>query len=125
MISQSIVSAAIPQSIGSFEKSFYALSKPLETILNGSPITLDGFDMRPLGKADVHLLDQFRGQPIALAQNIVAALCELPLVDVKRLELDDFIPMAEDALWQIGELCRSMGLPSDIFLQPIPVSVPS
>ncbi|MGC4252098.1 MAG: hypothetical protein QM605_11755 [Sphingobium sp.] len=90
------------------ERSVFTFSKPLKMHVNGVETEIDGIGMRAFGTRDLPLLDRFRGQSIALAQNVVAARCDLSIEQVESLALDDFTPMADDALWQISQVARDM-----------------
>ena len=90
-------------------------AKPLKMLENGVETEINGLGMRALAAPDLHLLDQFRGQPIALARNIVAALCDIPVDHVAELDLKDFTVLASDALWQVQQVSIAMGLPDDFF----------
>lgn len=96
-------------------RSVFTLVAPIRVTRDGVEVELHGFDMRPLGMPDLPLLDQFQGQPIALAQNVVAALCDLTVDQVRQLCLEDFTMLASDALWQVTQLCADLGLPDNVF----------
>ena len=97
--------------------AIFELLEPLKLIVDGAEVSLDGIEMREMRAADLELLDRFRGQPIALARNVVAALCDLTVEQVCQLHLDDFAMLASDALWQVEQLSEGMGLAGDFFLQ--------
>lgn len=111
-------SRANPPSASSPSSAIFELATPLKLIVDGTETDIHGIEMRELVAADLPLLDQFRGQPIALARNVVAALCDLTLDQVRQLDLDDFTMLANDALWQIEQVSESMGLAANFFLQP-------
>lgn len=71
------------------EAAVFALAHPIKVTIDDKEVELAGFDMRALAMSDCPLLDQFNGQPIALAQNLIAALCYLSLDEVRQLNLDD------------------------------------
>ncbi|WP_288804175.1 hypothetical protein [uncultured Novosphingobium sp.] len=64
------------------------------------------------------LLDAHQGQPVALAQNVVAALCGITVHQVQQLDIDDLSMLASDAMWQVEQVCIQMGLPPHFFLLP-------
>lgn len=74
--------------------------------------------MRDIEPPDLALLDTHQGQPIALAQAVVAALCGITVLQVQQLALDDLAMLASDAMWQVEQACLAMGLPPHFFLQP-------
>ncbi len=100
------------------EQAIFALSTPLKCIVEGVETDIHGLGMRELAPSDRPLLDRFRGQPVALAQNVIATLCELPLEEVVKLDFEDFAMLAEDALFQVEQLSIAVGLPPRFFFQP-------
>ena len=76
--------------------------------------------MRAIDTPDLPLLDQFQGSPIALAHNVVAALCDIEIDQVRQLALEDFTRLAGEALWQIEQASIAMGLAADFFLSHRP-----
>jgi hypothetical protein len=98
--------------------AIFALSRPLKVCHEGAEIEVDGVGMRAIEAADLPLFDRFHGQPVALAQNVVAALCDLTLDQVRALDLEDFGMLASDALWQVEQATAGMGLPPRFFLEP-------
>lgn len=109
------VATAEAGSAASGTRAIFTLSAPIRVVQDGVEVDLDGFDMRQLDVPDLPLLDQFQGQPIALAQHVVAALCDLTVDQVRQLCLADFTMLASDALWQVTQLCADMGLPDNVF----------
>ena len=109
------------------ESPIFTFSKPLKMLLNSTEVELHGVGMREFGQCDLPLLDRHHGQPVALAQNVVAALCDLTLDQVRALELDDFTMLADEALWQVSLIAEQMGLPADHFVRPpfVSPSVPA
>ncbi|MCX7283658.1 MAG: hypothetical protein NTX28_06370 [Novosphingobium sp.] len=81
-------------------------------------VEIHGLDMRAFAAPDLPLLDRFHGQPIALAQNLIATLCDVPIECVHDLELEDFTMLAADALFQVEQVSLAMGLPAHFFAQP-------
>lgn len=73
--------------------------------------------MRALDSSDLPLLDQFRGQPIALLQGVVAALCDLEFDQVRQMDFADFTMLASDAVFQIEQFSMAVGLAADFFIQ--------
>lgn len=100
------------------EPAIFTLLKPIKLALKGEDVDVHGVEMRTLVTADLALLDQFQGQPVALAQNVIAALCGITVEQVCQLETEDFTMLASDALWQIEQVGISMGLPERFFLAP-------
>lgn len=100
------------------EQAIFALSTPLKFVVDGVETDIHGLGMRGLDTPDLPLLDQFHGQPVALAQNMVAALCDITLEQVRQLDIDDFTMLASDAIWQIEQASSALGLPPRFFLQP-------
>lgn len=81
-------------------------------MLNGSKIDIHGVEMRAIDTPDLPLLDQFQGRVIALTHNVVAALCDIEIDQVRQLALEDFTMLAGEVLWQIEQAalpwdCRS------------------
>lgn len=103
------------------QRAFFSLLKPVTAVVDGSEIELSGIEMRALDTGDLLLLDQFHGQPIALAQNIVAALCDLTVEHVRQLDLEDFTMLASDALFQVEQVSIELGLRADFFVTPLAV----
>lgn len=99
------------------QRAIFTLSKPLKMPVNGTEMTVNGIDMRQVASADLPLLDRFHGQPIALAQNMVSALCDLTLEQVRSLDLADFTMLADEALWQVSLVAEQMGLAADHFVK--------
>lgn len=95
--------------------AIFTFSKPLKMLVNGVSAELNGVGMRAFEARDLPLLDQFHGKPIALAQNVVAALCSMSIEEVQALDPEDFTPLAEDALWQVSQVAIGMGLPPQHF----------
>ncbi len=108
----------IAQSVPSESRSLFHLSKPFKRSLNGVLETIDNVQMRAFQGADLQMLDRFRGQPIALAQNVIARLSGLSVAEVQSLAREDFTPLADDVLWEVSEVCIEIGLPPDFFLHP-------
>lgn len=102
------------------EKAIFTFLEPIKMVLNGVETDLHGIDMRALRTLDLALLDRFQGQPIALAENVVAVLCEIPVEQVRRLDLEDFAMLASDALFQVQQVSIALGLPADFFLHARP-----
>lgn len=106
------------QSAAHVERAIFTLLKPIKEPFNGSEIDIHGIEMRALDTPDLPLLDRYQGQPIALAQNVLAALCNVTVEQVRQLDLEDFAMLASDALFQVEHLSRGMGLRADFFIQP-------
>lgn len=104
---------------GEAERAIFTLLKPLKAPLNGSDTDIRDIGMRAIAATDLPLLDQFFGRPIALAQNVVAVLCDLTIEQVHQLDIDDFLMLASDALWQVTKLSIDLGLPPHFFLQTV------
>lgn len=102
------------------EKSIFTLSKPFRRLFNGVKIDVSQAEMRALDQTDFPLLDRYRGQPTALAQNVVAALSGMSVEEVQSLILADFAPLAEEALWEVGEVSVRMGFDRDFFTRHSP-----
>lgn len=103
---------------GDVERALFTLLKPLKAPLNGSDGDIRDIGMRAFGADDLPLLDEYLGKPIALARQLVSILCGLTIEQVHRLDIDDFIMLASDALWQVTRLSIDLGLPPHFFLQP-------
>jgi hypothetical protein len=99
------------------QRAIFTLLAPIKAMVGGEETEVHGLDMRAFDAADLPLLDQYRGQPIALAQNLVAALCDIAIDQVRQLDLEDFAMLASDALWQVDQVAIAMGLPAGFFLQ--------
>lgn len=110
--------ASPPAARASSERAKFTFSRPINTLLNGSEIELHGVDMRALETIDLPLLDTFQGQPVALALNVIAALCDLSVNEVRQLSPEDFGLLASDVLWQVEQTSVGMGLTADFFLKP-------
>lgn len=119
---QSVPLAAIAQLATRMEtpaqRAIFTLLKPVKAVVDGDEVELSGIEMRALDTADLPLLDQFHGQPIALAQNIVATLCDLTIDQVQQLDLEDFTMLASDALFEVEQVSIELGLRPDFFLSP-------
>lgn len=102
---------------GEVQRAIFTLSKPLKMPVNGTEMTVNGIDMREFASGDLPLLDRYQGQPIALAQNMVSALCDLTLEQVQSLDLADFTMLADEALWQVSLVAEQMGLAADHFVK--------
>jgi len=102
------------------ERAIFTLLKPFTATIEGAEHDISNVEMRGLAMPDLPLLDQFRGQPIALAQNLIAALCDLTLNQVQQLDVEDFTLLASDALWQVQQFSLAMGLPAGIFFDREP-----
>jgi hypothetical protein len=100
------------------DRAIFTLLKPVSIVQDGATIEVQGVEMRALDTADLPLLDKFRDQPIALAENVIAALCDLAVDQVRQLDLEDFTMLASDALFQVEEAGVAMGLPPGFFLGP-------
>lgn len=100
------------------ERALFDLAKPLMRSVNGAQVAIHGIGMRALDTPDLPLLDRFHGQPIALVQNIVAALCDITMEQVRQLDIADFTMLASDAVFQVEQLSTAMGLPPRFFLAP-------
>ena len=109
--------ASDPAQSAPAEQAIFTLSTPLKGIVDGVETDIHGLGMRELAPSDRPLLDRFRGQPVALAQNVIAALCDLPVEQVVKLDFEDFAMLAEDALWQVEVVSVAMGLPQHFFLR--------
>lgn len=109
-----------PADQGEDGMSIFTFSKPLKMLINGVSAELHGVGMRAFESRDLPLLDRFHGKPIALAQNVVAALCSMSIEEVQSLDLEDFTPLAEDALWQVSRVAVGIGLTAEFFLHPTP-----
>lgn len=107
-----------PASSAAPDQAIFVLSRPLKDTLDGAEIDLHGIGMRALDTPDLPLLDQFRGRPIALAQNVIAALCDITVEQVRQLALEDFTMLASDALFQVEQLSAAIGLPDHHFIDP-------
>lgn len=115
------VAQLAPTPENSDERASFFLLKPIKYVVDGVEIDLSGIEMRALETADLPLLDQFHGQPIALAQNIVAALCDLTVEHVRQLDLEDFTMLASDALFQVEQVSIELGLRADFFVSPLAI----
>lgn len=114
-------SATAAPGAGPPDQAAFTLSRPLECKIDEQAVVIHGLGMRAIGPDDLPLLDQFHGQPIALAQNLVATLCGITVEQARSLSLDDFTMLAADAIWQVEQVCKAMDLPPHFFLQPAPV----
>lgn len=103
-----------------FERALFTFLIPIKVAIDGAEIEIHGVEMRALGAPDLPLLDSFRGEPIALAQNVVAALCDITVDQVRQLHLEDFTMLASDALWQVDQVTVALGFPAGFFFQPPP-----
>ena len=99
------------------EPALFTLEHPIKATVDGIEVELAGFDMRALAAADLPLLDRHHGQPIALAQNLIAALCDLALDQVRQLHLEDFAMLAGEVMFQVEQLSTAMGLAPDFFVR--------
>jgi len=105
---------------GDFEdEALVGLAHGTEAI-DGVEREIHGVEMRAIDTPDLPLLDQFQGSPIALAHNVVAALCDIEIDQVRQLALEDFTRLAGEALWQIEQASIAMGLAADFFLSHRP-----
>lgn len=114
------------QSNGELEataKAVFTLLQPITILVDGQEVEIAGLDMRGLAPGDLPLLDRYCGQPIALAHNVIAALCELTIDQAEQLCLEDFSMLAAEALFQVERISIGMGLPADFFVQPRPEKV--
>lgn len=100
------------------ERAIYRLSSPIKALRIGFEIDLHVLEMREIGAPDMPLLDRYQGQPVALAMNMVAALCGIDVDEIDQLAPADCAMLAEDALWQVEQFTASIGLPPHFFLQP-------
>lgn len=107
------------------DRALFELEQPLIVSTGGQQIEVNGIGMREFGRDDLPLLDRFIGQPVELARNVIAALCDLTVDQVCQLSLDDFTMLASDALYQVERVSLAMGLPRCHFLQPQPESQPA
>lgn len=101
---------------GEVERAIFTLSAPVRVAVNGVEADISEVGMRAFDTPDLPLLDQFRGQPMALALNLVARLCGLPVDQVSAMALNDFTMLASDAIWSLSQLCGELGLPHDFFV---------
>lgn len=101
----------------SAERALFTLLKPIKGSLSGVEIDIQRVEMRALDSSDLPLLDQFRGQPIALLQGVVAALCDLEFDQVRQMDFADFTMLASDAVFQIEQFSMAVGLAADFFIQ--------
>jgi len=99
------------------DQALFTLLTPITAIVEGAEIEISGFGMRAIGAPDLPLLDQHRGQVVALAQNVIAALCDLTLDQVRQLHIEDFAMLASEALFQVEQISAAMGLPAGFFLE--------
>lgn len=97
--------------------ALFHLEVPIRLDVDGVQTEIDAVSMRALKVADLPLLDRYKGQPIALAQHLIAALCDLDHATVLQIDLDDFTMLSSDALYQVEMLCADMGLPAQTFIQ--------
>ncbi len=102
------------------QRALFTLSKPIQLLIDDRECEVHGIDMRALDISDLGLLDQYQGQPIALIQNVVARLCDITIEQVQQLDVEDFAMLADDAIWQLAEACKAIGLPLNLFAHPLP-----
>lgn len=121
-----IAAAALPSTIiaEGVERAVFVLLSPFKDTVDGEERDICNVEMREIGTADLPLLDRYRGQPIALAQNLIAALCDLTVEQVQQFDLDDFTMLSSDALFQVEQIADDMGLPPTFFLDPPALSAP-
>lgn len=111
-------------------RAFFSFVKPIWVIQDGAEIELHGLDMRSFETADLPLLDQFQGQPIALMQHVVAAMCDITVDQVQQLCMEDFTMLAGEAAWHVSQFASELGLQSDFFFRrlhadaPVPEAAP-
>lgn len=101
-----------------FGRAVFTLSRPIAKLPGCDAAETRTIGMRAFGTDDLPLLDRFIGQPVALVQNVIALLCDIPVECVQALELDDFTMLAADALFQVEQVSLAMGLPADFFILP-------
>jgi len=104
----------------------FLLSKPIQVILSGAhgprrEETIEQVSLRPLTVKDLQLLDRYRGQPMYLVARAVATLSGLTFVQVNRIDLADYQPVAAAALRLLTEASNSVGLPSGWFMEKSPI----
>lgn len=97
-------------------RALFELFSPIRAIIDGAEREVHGFEMRALDQADLALLDQFQGQPIALVRNLIARTCEIELEHVHQLQLADFTMLASEVLFQLETAIGEMGLPPRHYL---------
>ncbi|WP_374410615.1 hypothetical protein [Novosphingobium colocasiae] len=86
------------------EKAIFTLSEPIKDILDGKEVDIHGMEMRALDERERPLLDRYPPHSFVLAQHLIAALCDITLDQVLQLQLEDFVMLAEDAIWQANQL---------------------
>lgn len=105
-------------------RALFELGTPICVTDDGEMALVHGLDMRTIGSADLPLLDRFHGQPIALAHNLIAALCDITPIEAQQLALDDFTMLASEVFFEVEEVSQAMGLPARFFLGPDQPSAP-
>ena len=86
------------------EKAIFTLSEPIKDVLDGAEVDIHGLEMRALDEREQPLLDRHPARSFVLAQHLIAALCDITLDQVYQLQLEDFVMLAEDVIWQANQL---------------------
>jgi len=97
-----------------------ALFKLLKPITTGSESEDQLIWMRAIHAADLAILDAFKGQPIALAQHMVAALCDLTIEQVQLLSIEDFTVLAGEVIFLVKQVIKDLGMSPPAFLESDP-----
>jgi hypothetical protein len=98
--------------------ALFCLETPIRMIVDGEESDVHGLEVRELCQDDLGLLDRFHGQPIALIQNLLAALCGITVDHVRQLDLEDFTILSEEVAFQVEKVASAMGFPPRFFFEP-------
>ncbi|MCP3735979.1 phage tail assembly protein [Sphingomonas sp. RP10(2022)] len=101
----------------------FDLTTPIRVVLSGAhgerrEDSISSIVLRQPTPDQMMILDRYRGQPVKLLVQAVAALSGLTIAQVKRLDLCDFERASQAALRSLSRASDRMGLPSGWFLDP-------
>lgn len=101
----------------------FSLSTPIEFTLSGAhgPIRRERITevkLRKVRAGDLRLLEQHRGQPASLVLYTIAALSGLTPGRVKKISIDDYAPIAVEALKMMSRASSEIGVRPEFFIPP-------
>ena len=100
--------------------SCFPLSKPIVTVLSGvhgprHEVQIAEVQLRSVNANDLRLIEDYKGLPASLAIHGTASLSGLSVAQVKKIDIDDYAPIAVEVLRRLSAAARMIGVKLDYF----------
>ncbi|MET0362950.1 MAG: hypothetical protein ABW048_14505 [Sphingobium sp.] len=106
----------------------FKLANPVKFVLSGvhgprREVDISEITLRPVRSNDLRLLEEFKGQPASLALYGTAALSGHTVAQVKKIDIDDYAPIAVAVLRALAAASARIGIRPEFFIDPDALSL--